>query len=312
MAVNSIINGNGTVPYTPPSRGISVLGALKSYETYTEFILDSDKGAFAWCDDATADPTVNEGGALYRIKPDGSIMKILETESMDQIFSGDVPWVRIINKPESSVLDIDQAVNDMHTHKNLGLLELFTADKNGIKYNSYDVLTTDNMYTHVANLISEFEGQTNHVHPNTELLNSIQVKDGRIYVGEQTIVTTEDIKDLDVSLPPAVFEETVSGNVEMDLSTTNDFVFTGSSDFIQPAFTNYEEGSKGTLTVCSSTQVLWPKGEWVDGLTWVWTNYPEDISSVEGENMFFVLDFKIIKNYVFLTFNASSVTNVEE
>ena len=65
----SIINGNG-VSWQLPSRGISVLGGMKKYATYEELLRDNDKAKFAWVTDATGDPTVAIGGAMYSCNGD--------------------------------------------------------------------------------------------------------------------------------------------------------------------------------------------------------------------------------------------------
>lgn len=78
--------------------------------------------------DATGDPTVSSGGAtyVYRVS-NSSWVKISETESLDIIIS----WANIVNKPTSSVADIDNAVLLRHTHSNKSQLDLIGQDGNG-------------------------------------------------------------------------------------------------------------------------------------------------------------------------------------
>lgn len=78
--------------------------------------------------DATDDPTVVSGAATY-IYEMATITwhKISETESMDLVLD----WANLRNKPMSSVLDIDDAVNKRHSHTNLAQLNKIGEDVEG-------------------------------------------------------------------------------------------------------------------------------------------------------------------------------------
>lgn len=78
----SIINGQVVHSWQSASRGISVIGQLKAYETYAELAADNVKGTLAWVADATGDPSVQSGAALYRCVGD-KLIKIYEEESME-------------------------------------------------------------------------------------------------------------------------------------------------------------------------------------------------------------------------------------
>ncbi len=70
--------------------------------------------------DATGDPTVNAGAALYVWNEGTStINKVAEYESMD--FS--LTWASIQGRPTSSVSQIDDAVTKRHTHANMTTLD---------------------------------------------------------------------------------------------------------------------------------------------------------------------------------------------
>lgn len=69
--------------------------------------------------DATGDPTVSAGAALYVYNVSAQeYIKVAEYESMDVI----VQWTSIQGRPTSSPSEIDQAVADRHTHANLTTL----------------------------------------------------------------------------------------------------------------------------------------------------------------------------------------------
>lgn len=69
--------------------------------------------------DASADPTVDAGAALYFWDPAGEDwIKVAEYESMDV----SVAWSAITGRPSSSPATIDDAVSKRHTHTNLATL----------------------------------------------------------------------------------------------------------------------------------------------------------------------------------------------
>lgn len=78
--------------------------------------------------DASADSTVTSGSALYSYRGSDSVVtKVSEYESLDVVFD----WNVMINKPSSSVADIDDAVTKRHAHANKAVLDDITEDANG-------------------------------------------------------------------------------------------------------------------------------------------------------------------------------------
>lgn len=92
--------------------------------------------------DASADPTVTAGSAYYFIEQSsGTITKISEFESLDLVLD----WANIINKPVSTVAQIDQAVTDSHTHANKTELDKIGEDANGcLTYDGNPVVNWEN------------------------------------------------------------------------------------------------------------------------------------------------------------------------
>lgn len=78
-----IINPGERPWYTSPS-GITIVGTTKTYQTWDDLLKEQYPGKLAWVVDATGDPTVNEGSALYTWRQHQGWVKIYETESMDQ------------------------------------------------------------------------------------------------------------------------------------------------------------------------------------------------------------------------------------
>lgn len=82
--------------------------------------------------DATADPTVQQGGAEYIWMPAKGAeapywRKLTEEESQDVILQ----WESIIGKPEQPVAKIDEAALLAHAHDNKSLLDSLDKDENG-------------------------------------------------------------------------------------------------------------------------------------------------------------------------------------
>lgn len=107
---------------------------------------------FVYVLDATSDPDVVSGAALYIYAEDHNApgtykwFKVAETESLDV----QLQWADILGKPTSSVADIDDAVAKRHTHSNKTELDLISEDGtsgnltyNGNEYTPLSTHTTD-------------------------------------------------------------------------------------------------------------------------------------------------------------------------
>lgn len=86
--------------------------------------------------DATGDPSVSSGAALYAYS-EGSdaFTKVAEYESMDVTLQ----WANIQGRPSSSVAAIDTAVSQAHTHANKANLDKIGEDAEGMTYNGNPV-----------------------------------------------------------------------------------------------------------------------------------------------------------------------------
>lgn len=90
--------------------------------------LTLNANAFVFVRDASADPTVDSGGATYSYRhSDTSFTKQSEAESQDIILS----WDRITGRPASTPVQIDAAVGAMHTHSNKTDLDQIGRDADG-------------------------------------------------------------------------------------------------------------------------------------------------------------------------------------
>lgn len=120
----SVINPSENSWFSTPT-GVTVMGRTKKFLTYNAMINSRYPSDFAWVVDATGDPTVNEGSALYSFSKDtGTWIKVYETEAMDN--DGGVAvaadWDNLDGRPLSTPAAIDDAVNSSHSHSNITIL----------------------------------------------------------------------------------------------------------------------------------------------------------------------------------------------
>lgn len=88
---------------------------------------EGDKSS-VYVKDATADGTVKTGGAFYLYDTTAQAwIKVSEAESLDVSLS----WDSLTGKPTSSPSQIDNAVNNAHTHSNQSELNKIGQDEHG-------------------------------------------------------------------------------------------------------------------------------------------------------------------------------------
>lgn len=124
----AVLDENGFIP----SKNInpSVLAINTEFPTVTELLASTTDtifpGELVMVVDASADPTVDAGWAIYRrlvnatdLSNLDSWQKIAEKESLDVVVS----WDNLKDKPTSTVAQIDAAVANSHTHANKAVLD---------------------------------------------------------------------------------------------------------------------------------------------------------------------------------------------
>lgn len=90
--------------------------------------------------DATGDPTVASGAAMYAyVEATQTYRKVYEMEGIDFTVS----WNQIQGRPTSSVADIDDAVAKRHTHTNKVLLDALSNTGDTLEYSGVAVLKTE-------------------------------------------------------------------------------------------------------------------------------------------------------------------------
>ncbi len=89
--------------------------------------------------DASADPTVETGSALYAYDFGSStVYKVAEYESMDLV----IQWASIQGRPSSSAAQIDDAVGKAHQHANKAVLDKFTEASGELLYDGEGIATS--------------------------------------------------------------------------------------------------------------------------------------------------------------------------
>ena len=94
--MGTVINPNGK-PWYATASGITFIGTTKTYQTYADMLREQYPGKLAWVVDASGDPSVDKGSALYAWRPLSKTWeKIYETEVMDggsSVIQNFVGWV---------------------------------------------------------------------------------------------------------------------------------------------------------------------------------------------------------------------------
>lgn len=89
--------------------------------------------------DASADPTVSAGSALYAYDfGTTTIYKVAEYESMDLV----IQWSAIQGGPSSSATQIDDAVGKAHSHTNKAVIDKFTEVGGELLYGGEGIATS--------------------------------------------------------------------------------------------------------------------------------------------------------------------------
>lgn len=92
--MSSVINPKNQQWYLSAT-GITIMGTTKTYQTYADMLREKYPGKLAWVIDASEDPTVESGSALYAYRETTKTWeKIYETEMMgDNLIQHFVGWV---------------------------------------------------------------------------------------------------------------------------------------------------------------------------------------------------------------------------
>lgn len=148
----SIINPVKNKGWVVSASGLTITGKVKKYFTYEELLdVNEDPPFLALVVDASGDETVNSGSALYMSDIDGetgdiSWIKLYETELMDRDLGIIFKWHAIVDKPISSVEEIDDAVHKKHRHSNFELLGALSVSMGGeLLYHGNTIATTQHL-----------------------------------------------------------------------------------------------------------------------------------------------------------------------
>lgn len=146
----AVLDENGFIP----SKNInpSVLAINTEFATITAMkAADINKiyaGELVMVTDASEDPTVESGWAIYRRLTNAtdltnlaSWQKIAEKESLDVVVS----WDNLKDKPTSTVSAIDAAVTNSHTHANKAVLDKLSEQDGVLCYDGLPVAMAEDV-----------------------------------------------------------------------------------------------------------------------------------------------------------------------
>lgn len=182
----SVINDpdNLAKSYFVTPSGITIIGTTKVYATYTDMINDRNPPLYASVTDATADPTVKKGGAIYK-NVKGKWKKIFEEEVIDLDF---FDWSQILNKPTATVSALDYAAGAAHEHANKEIIDGFSLDFAGkLAYDGHTIdVTADvqGLSTKIVNLEAQHNSAVSTITRHEGVLSN---HDGRLSVIESSM-----------------------------------------------------------------------------------------------------------------------------
>lgn len=126
--MSSIINGNDSPSFYVTPTGITIGGRTKEYPNIAAMLADTNPGRYAKVEDATGDPTVKSGSAIYkRIGTDWK--KVYEEEVMDADIN--ISWSTLAGAPNVTAAQVETAVSNSHTHSNSTVLNELGVDSSG-------------------------------------------------------------------------------------------------------------------------------------------------------------------------------------
>lgn len=175
-ALYFVLNGNFCETYLTDSAGVAKLVGNSSMITQVagtgqqEVLLAADitardalslsANATVYVQDASADATVDSGGAFYFWDNAGTQwIKLAEFESMDVTIN----WSDITGAPSSTPAAIDQAVTDSHTHANKAILDGITSVGSGAIITAAERTSLSNIHTHANKTQLDNIGEVNGV-----------------------------------------------------------------------------------------------------------------------------------------------------
>lgn len=135
VMINQLV-ANALADWEKTSNSMPIVANIAEREA---LILTLEKNSFILVLDASADPTVVTGSALYAYDfGTTTVYKVAEYESMDLV----IQWGSIQGRPNSSVAQIDDAVGKAHQHANKTVLDKFTEAGGELKFAGEPIATT--------------------------------------------------------------------------------------------------------------------------------------------------------------------------
>lgn len=201
----------------------TLAGTIKKYVVNDiparDLLEDVNVGDLCFVKDASGDPTVESGYALYIYNETSTWSKISEQEGLDIVFS----WEGLEGKPSSSVSNIDDAVSKRHEHANKEHLDKISDSDGKPTYNGSKLPTITPSIAD-GNLVSADGSnglkdsglKTNdisaaitdkHTHTNKTILDKLTDTGGNIFYNSKRI---NSVAYVEVGSDDPSFNETVN------------------------------------------------------------------------------------------------------
>lgn len=233
--------------------GITIIGTTKVYDTYEEMKSDRNPPLYASVTDATQDPTVKRGGAIYKIITDKktglrSYKKIFEEEIIDV---DTFDWSQITSKPSATIEAIDTAAALAHDHDNKNALDGFSLIMGKLAWDNITVPTATDIDS-LSHRCSVSES-TLKQHENTLVANQSAINT----IGARANSNSSSISTLNVKVNDIIYNKadvTTVNQVATDLQeltitvTSNHEQLVNTTDDIRESVNNLSETVESVRT----------------------------------------------------------------
>lgn len=132
--INSLV-GQYLIEWEKTSNEMPILATIAERDDYTASL---EKNSFILVIDASADPTVGAGSALYAFDFEAqATYKVAEYESMDVVLK----WSALEGRPDSTPAQIDSSVSKSHSHTNKAVIDGLSDEDGELKYKGEPIST---------------------------------------------------------------------------------------------------------------------------------------------------------------------------
>lgn len=130
--INALIN-DALASWTGGAAALEIVADIPARDA---LVATLDANTMLLVIDASGDPTVSSGSALYAYGASNTtVYKLAEYESMDVVMQ----WSALVGGPSSTPAQIDDAVSMRHNHANKSVLDKLGSDAEGLLFDGQPV-----------------------------------------------------------------------------------------------------------------------------------------------------------------------------